>query len=70
MKITKAKLQNIIKEELRTLKEESSDEILEMMDAIVNEMGADEALHHLVASLRPHTARELLAKIMDDNGIF
>ena len=70
MRITKAKLQNIIKEELRTLKEESSDEILEMMDAIVNEMGADEALYHLVSGMDRRTARELLAKIMDDNGIF
>ena len=75
MKITKARLKEIIKEELGTVqrrtqyREDASDDTFEMVDAILAAMEPQQALENLVQAMERSQAHELLGYIMQQYEI-
>ena len=75
MKITKARLKEIIKEEYNSFQareittEDANDDTFEMLDALTNAMGETEVLENIVQALDRQTAHDILGGIATDYGI-
>ncbi len=70
MKITKAQIKKIIREEVtKALREDASDDTFDMVDAIVQVLGPQQALEELVQAMERSNAQELLGYIMQNHEI-
>ena len=70
MKITKSQLQRVIKEEIaKALREDASNDTLDMMDAIAGALGPLRAFEELVQAMERSNAQELLGYIMQNYEI-
>ena len=66
----RGKIAQLVKEELEiALDEDANDDTFEMVDAIVDEMGADKALDNLVQAMERSRVQALLLGILQDYGI-
>jgi hypothetical protein len=64
------RITRLVQEEyLKALSEDANGDIFEMVDAVVDEMGADKALDNIVQAMEPSAAQELLVGILQDYGI-
>ena len=70
MKITKAQIKKIIREEVtKALREDASDDTFQMVDVIVQALGPQQALEELVQAMERSNAQELLGYIMQNHEI-
>jgi len=70
MKISKAQIKKIIREEVtKALREDGGHDTLAMMDAIVEALGPLRAIEELVQRMERSNAQELLGSIMQRNEI-
>ena len=70
MKITKAQIKKIIREEVtKALREDASNDTMAMMDAIVEALGPLRAIEELVQAMERSNAQELLGYIMQNYEI-
>ena len=70
MKITKAQIKKIIREEVtKALREDASNDTLDMMDAIAGALGPLRAFEELVQAMERSNAQELLGYIMQNYEI-
>ena len=70
MKITKAQIKKIIREEVtKVLREDASDDTFDMVDAIVSAIGPEKAMHSLVQAMERSNAQDLLGYIMQNYEI-
>ena len=67
MKITKKQLKRIIKEEF--MKEDSSDDTFEMVEVIVDALGAETTLDNVIQALERSKAQEVLQYIIQQYEI-
>ena len=65
MKITKAQIKKIIREEVtKALREDASNDTFEMVDVIVQALGPQQALEELVQAMERSNAQDLLSYVM------
>jgi len=65
MKITKAQIKKIIREEVtKALREDASNDTFEMVDVIVQALGPQQALEELVQAMERSNAQDLLGYVM------
>jgi threonine dehydrogenase-like Zn-dependent dehydrogenase len=65
MKISKAQIKKIIREEVtKVLREDASDDTFEMVDVIVQALGPQQALEELVQAMERSNAQDLLGYVM------
>ena len=65
MKITKAQIKKIIREEVtKALREDASDDTFQMVDVIVQALGPQQALEELVQAMERSNAQDLLSYVM------
>ena len=65
MKITKAQIKKIIREEVtKALREDASDDTFQMVDVIVQALGPQQALEELVQAMERSNAQDLLGYVI------
>ena len=65
MKISKAQIKKIIREEVtKALREDASDDTFDMVDVIVQALGPQQALEELVQAMERSNAQDLLSYVM------
>ena len=70
MKITKAQIKKIIREEVtKALREDASDDTFQMVDVIVQALGPQQALEELVQAMERSNAQDLLSYVMQNHEI-
>ena len=75
MKITKARLKEIIKEEYNSFQargittEDANDDTFQMLDSLIAAMGETEVLENIVQAMERQMAHDILGGIATDYGI-